>query len=102
MEVRLLLLLALLCLHAPRWALAQQPEEEATVIVKGSTKIAGMDPSYVCATMDWMIYSRKQGEASNFKFFFHAIADLLEVFKFSRHNLCQMFRYFCSRSLIAA
>ncbi|XP_062216428.1 heparanase-like protein 1 [Phragmites australis] len=51
MEVRLLLL-ALICLHAPRWALAQQPEE-ATVIVKGSTRIAETDENYVCATIDW-------------------------------------------------
>jgi len=52
MEVRLLLL-ALICLHAaPRWASAQQPEE-ATVIVKGSTRIAETDENYVCATIDW-------------------------------------------------
>jgi heparanase 1 len=44
-----LLLLALACLYAPRWASAQ----ETTVIVKGSAKIAETDPSYVCATMDW-------------------------------------------------
>jgi len=52
MEVRLLLL-AFICLHAaPRWASAQQPEE-ATVIVKGSTRIAETDENYVCATIDW-------------------------------------------------
>lgn len=52
MEVRLLLFLALICLHAPRWVSAQQPEE-ATVIVKGSTRIAETDENYVCATIDW-------------------------------------------------
>jgi hypothetical protein len=53
MELRLrLLLLALICLHAPRWASAQQPEE-ATVIVKGSSRIAATDDNYVCATIDW-------------------------------------------------
>ncbi|KAL6645091.1 hypothetical protein ACP70R_016699 [Stipagrostis hirtigluma subsp. patula] len=51
MEVRLLLL-ALICLHAPRWASSQQPDE-ATVIVKGSTRIAETDENYVCATIDW-------------------------------------------------
>jgi heparanase len=49
---RLLLLLALICLRAPRLASAQQPDE-ATVIVKGSTRIAETDDNYVCATIDW-------------------------------------------------
>jgi heparanase 1 len=53
MAARLLLLLALVSLHAPRGASAQQPDEEATVIVKGSAKIAETDRSYVCATLDW-------------------------------------------------
>ncbi|KAM0883922.1 hypothetical protein ACQ4PT_031296 [Festuca glaucescens] len=53
MAARLLLFLALVCLQAPPWASAQQPEQEATVIVKGSAKIAETDQSYVCATMDW-------------------------------------------------
>ncbi|KAM3314975.1 hypothetical protein ACQJBY_033626 [Aegilops geniculata] len=48
----LLLLLALVCLHASHSAWAQQPEE-ATVIVKGSTKIAQTDVNYICATIDW-------------------------------------------------
>ncbi|KAG8074006.1 hypothetical protein GUJ93_ZPchr0006g43812 [Zizania palustris] len=48
MVVRLLLIV-FICLHA---AWAQQPEE-ATVIVKGSTKIAETDKNYVCATIDW-------------------------------------------------
>ncbi|KAK3148012.1 hypothetical protein QOZ80_3BG0289510 [Eleusine coracana subsp. coracana] len=51
MEVRLLLL-ALICIHASCRALAEQPEE-ATVIVKGSTRIAETDDNYVCATIDW-------------------------------------------------
>ncbi|GJN08677.1 hypothetical protein PR202_ga26626 [Eleusine coracana subsp. coracana] len=51
MDVRLLLL-ALICIHASCRALAEQPEE-ATVIVKGSTRIAETDDNYVCATMDW-------------------------------------------------
>ncbi|KAL5679592.1 hypothetical protein ACJX0J_005977, partial [Zea mays] len=52
MELRRLLLLALICLRAPRLASAQQPDE-ATVIVKGSTRIAETDDNYVCATIDW-------------------------------------------------
>uniref|UniRef100_A0A453IP63 Heparanase-like protein 2 n=2 Tax=Aegilops tauschii subsp. strangulata TaxID=200361 RepID=A0A453IP63_AEGTS len=52
MAARHLLLLALVCLHAPHSASAQQPEE-ATVIVKGSTKIAVTDVNYICATIDW-------------------------------------------------
>ncbi|VAH88081.1 unnamed protein product [Triticum turgidum subsp. durum] len=52
MAARHLLLLALVCLHAPHQASAQQPEE-ATVIVKGSAKIAQTDVNYICATIDW-------------------------------------------------
>jgi heparanase len=51
MEIRLLLL-ALICIHASCRALAEQPEE-ATVIVKGSTRVAETDDNFVCATIDW-------------------------------------------------
>ncbi|KAF7050061.1 hypothetical protein CFC21_058475 [Triticum aestivum] len=49
----LLLLLALVCLHAPSHSASAQQPEEATVIVKGSTKIAQTDVNYICATIDW-------------------------------------------------
>lgn len=52
MEVRLLLLV-FICLHALLWAASAQQPEEATVIVKGSTKIAETNKNYICATIDW-------------------------------------------------
>lgn len=52
MEVRLLLLV-FICLHALHWAASAQQPEEATVIVKGSTKIAETNKNYICATIDW-------------------------------------------------
>uniref|UniRef100_A0A0E0KAE8 Heparanase-like protein n=1 Tax=Oryza punctata TaxID=4537 RepID=A0A0E0KAE8_ORYPU len=52
MEVRLLLLV-FICLHALQWAASAQQPEEATVIVKGSTKIAETNKNYICATIDW-------------------------------------------------
>ena len=43
-----------------------------------------------------MIYSKKQGEASNFNFVFVPLLTYLKYLNKARHNFCQIFMYLCS------